>query len=225
MLSAMPSNSPPRGVRNASIASARRRVERRLHVPGQVPRNRADPARLERVDEAPEPYRVDDVDRRAVVGRLDPDRLDPPRGHPLRRALRCRVDARRRRCPPTSRARRTPMRPLARRRRETRRLADARTAPRGRSRSEQRAHGADYTAASVKRSVRRSAARGSGGEPFAGAVYGACEPTPQFAARNACRRCSRQGGSSAGRPTGLRPSSPRAADRSPCRSAIVRAAA
>ena len=63
MSSAIPSKASPVGVRNESIAAARARVERVLHVAGQVPRDRPDAARVQRVDEAAELPGLDDVAR------------------------------------------------------------------------------------------------------------------------------------------------------------------
>ena len=92
MFSATPSKPPP--LRRAEREHRERaaRVERGLDVPGQVPGDGANPARVQGVDEAPETHGVDDVDRRAVVRRLDPDGLHAPRGHALRRTLGRRVD-------------------------------------------------------------------------------------------------------------------------------------
>ncbi len=61
-------------------------------MPGQVPRDGSDPPCVQRIDEAPEPHRVDDVYRRPVVRGLDPHGLDAASGHALRRAVRRRVD-------------------------------------------------------------------------------------------------------------------------------------
>ena len=92
MLSATPSNAPPSRRAEREHRERAARVERGLDVPGQVPRDGADPARVERVDEPSRAARLDDVDGGAVVRRLDPDGLHAPRRHALRGPLGRRVD-------------------------------------------------------------------------------------------------------------------------------------
>ena len=103
--SAIPSNAPPSGVRNESIARARRRSRAWRSWPGRYQATTRDAARVEGVHHAPEPGGVDDVRLRS--GR-SPSRSTPcGRRAPARRAatsVGCAVEAPCRRRRSTSRA-------------------------------------------------------------------------------------------------------------------------
>ena len=76
MSSATPSNARRSACRKLKHRERATRVERGLHVAGEVPGDDPYPARVQRVDEATEPDGLDDVDSGAVVRRLHPDGLD-----------------------------------------------------------------------------------------------------------------------------------------------------
>ncbi len=85
MSSETPSNDPPCGVRNESIARVRRTSTAGWTKPGRYQATTRNPARVQLVDEEPELLRVDDVDGAAVVRRLDVDGAHAAGSDPSRR--------------------------------------------------------------------------------------------------------------------------------------------